>query len=563
MLRRFLAIAVMLSLLLPLSPEWCAALPPNPETEKWNEEAAPIRMVGESDADFKARRDAWIKKKIKRLIWNCYNYGVDVQSTDAAGDPVRAHPGKGMAWPNLGNAITAANMCTKARDRAVADGLKAIAWTVGDPIPTPPAGENLVALGGLAGDKGDGADYHWWRLNGDGSWSHKRGGTDAKATYTDGTGAEQALTDPREVAQRDGYDLCGFMTVKKATPPNVGSLAAAPVCNPREGTVLVQVVGPSGLPDPQRVLTSSEVSQLMTFLPPFTPSNQTSNPNWGHEPAGVLAGFIVVAGVDGFGPIPPYMRVYLGRVEAVQAWPNEQGDLYYNDTQGLESFLAQTVLNQQTVPCPDGSTDQPLSPCQCSDEAQGDQPTATLLSLFQAVAVPAGLELRWQFGDPLRFVSVELERADDARGPWSRPAVERREESGIVIALDRGVIAGRPYHYRLSATTREGEVLRFGPLAGTAGARIDDFTLAPVAPNPSFGPTRLEFSLPREAHIRLAVMDLQGREVALLAQGAYRPGRYQVTWNARTAHGEAPAGRYFVRLQTPEKTLVRPLVLAR
>src|SRR5437867_2253369 len=154
MLRRFLAVVAILVMGFSLLPAQSVALPPSPQVDQWNEGPVPVRAVGESDADFQARIDAWIMRAINRLTWNCYNYGVNVQTVRNLGIAVRAHPGTGMAWPNLGAAITDADMCTKTRNRAINDGLHAVAWNgprpgfpLGDPIPTPPVGENLVALG--------------------------------------------------------------------------------------------------------------------------------------------------------------------------------------------------------------------------------------------------------------------------------------------------------------------------------------------------------------------------------------------------------------------------------
>ncbi len=303
MIRRLLAVALMLVAGLAFLPQRSIALPPSPELSKWNEGTEPTQMVGETDAAFKIRRDAWIDAKKNRIRWNCYNYGVDVQTTGAGGKATRAHPGKGMAWPNEDSTLTAAQMCTKVLARAKADGLKDSGWKPGDPIPTPGVGQNLVALGGLAGLKSDGADYHWWRLNGDGTWSHKRGGTKAKTTYTD-AGVEKPLTDPRIAGQRDGYDLCGFMFVPKAGI-TVGTLAAAPVCEPRDGTVLAQSVRGSGFPDPQKVLNSSEIYLLGSHLPSFSSPNEVPDPHWTEVPAGGPAGGILTTATHRLGSAPP------------------------------------------------------------------------------------------------------------------------------------------------------------------------------------------------------------------------------------------------------------------
>ena len=87
-----------------------------------------------------------------------------------------------------------------------------------------------------------------------------------------------------------------------------------------------------------------------------------------------------------------------------------------------------------------------------------------------------------------------------------------------------------------------------------------EFALAPLAPNPSRGRVRAEFALPSESHVRVSVIDLQGREVAVLADGVYPGGRHEASWN----HGhQVPAGVYFVRLVAGGRAWMRRLVQVR
>ena len=49
----------------------------------------------------------------------------------------------------------------------------------------------------------------------------------------------------------------------------------------------------------------------------------------------------------------------------------------------------------------------------------------------------------------------------------------------------------------------------------------------------------------------------------MLAQGLHPAGRYQATWSGRSEQRALPAGMYLIRYQTPERTLVRRLMLIR
>jgi len=88
------------------------------------------------------------------------------------------------------------------------------------------------------------------------------------------------------------------------------------------------------------------------------------------------------------------------------------------------------------------------------------------------------------------------------------------------------------------------------------------FELAPPAPNPGRGDIAIGFALPREARVRLTVLDLQGREVSVLADGVLPAGQHVRSWNDDTQH-LAAAGIYFVRLAADGRTWVRRMVRVR
>ncbi len=172
--------------------------------------------------------------------------------------------------------------------------------------------------------------------------------------------------------------------------------------------------------------------------------------------------------------------------------------------------------------------------------------------------------MRWQFGLAGYFVGAQLERSESGTGPWSVVNEERRVEAETTVLVDRRIEAGRTYYYRLVATRGDGGVVTFGSLSVLAGPAVGAFTLGPVAPSPSRGMVQVEFEVPREATVRLSVLDLQGRHVAVLVEGMHRPGRYLTTWDGTADGSRAPAGLYFfVRYTAPGTSAMRRVVLAR
>jgi hypothetical protein len=190
-------------------------------------------------------------------------------------------------------------------------------------------------------------------------------------------------------------------------------------------------------------------------------------------------------------------------------------------------------------------------------------PTPALLSLFRAEPLTSGVELRWQFGEAGRFVDSWIERAAKAEGPWVALAADRRLEGGMTVAMDRTAVAGTEYWYRLVARDGSGATTLFGPLRATAGSTVLRSELGAVRPNPGPGNFTVDFAVPRQSNVRVSVLDVQGREVALLFSGPHGPGLYQAVWTGETAKGLAPVGMYFVRYQAPDKVHFSRLVLAR
>lgn len=121
---------------------------------------------------------------------NCYNYGNN-KRTDTYAQPGRA-AGAMYSMP-----IT----CSGVYNAAIADGL--------DPLPasgTCPSGKDKVAL-----VVAPGTDYHWYRLDSGGMWSHKPGR--GQATDLDNSGNH--IVNPKS-ADRCGKwlcytDFCGYL----------------------------------------------------------------------------------------------------------------------------------------------------------------------------------------------------------------------------------------------------------------------------------------------------------------------------------------------------------------
>jgi hypothetical protein len=75
------------------------------------------------------------------------------------------------------------------------------------------------------------------------------------------------------------------------------------------------------------------------------------------------------------------------------------------------------------------------------------------------------------------------------------------------------------------------------------------YVLSQNYPNPFNPSTRIQFSTEQSSHIRIAIYDILGREVALVAGADFFPGIYSVTWSGLSERGEhLPSGIYYARM---------------
>lgn len=100
------------------------------------------------------------------------------------------------------------------------------------------------------------------------------------------------------------------------------------------------------------------------------------------------------------------------------------------------------------------------------------------------------------------------------------------------------------------------------PANGSGGGESPDavsFQLHQNVPNPFNPTTTIAYTLPGAAHVKLAVYDVRGREVAVLVDGYQPAGTHDAAWNA----SGVPSGVYFCRITTGTFSATRKMCLLR
>ena len=83
------------------------------------------------------------------------------------------------------------------------------------------------------------------------------------------------------------------------------------------------------------------------------------------------------------------------------------------------------------------------------------------------------------------------------------------------------------------------------------------FRIGNPYPNPFNPVTTITYDVPLDCELELSIFDLQGRLVEKLIAGEVKAGYYEIQWNARMQ----ASGIYFMRMRTPNTTMIRKLVL--
>ncbi len=168
--------------------------------------------------------------------------------------------------------------------------------------------------------------------------------------------------------------------------------------------------------------------------------------------------------------------------------------------------------------------------------------------------VPLGDLVAHPADDALWWVGSEMGcfATTDAGATWSRWQLGMPEATAVTEM--RWIDAGGAFHV-VAGTYGRGMWVRDTGFAGaTAAPEARAVATAPdpgllelhaAAPNPFAESTALAFTLPREGHVTLRILDVAGREVARPADGVRVAGFHRV----RVAAESLAPGVYFVRLE--------------
>jgi hypothetical protein len=130
---------------------------------------------------------------------------------------------------------------------------------------------------------------------------------------------------------------------------------------------------------------------------------------------------------------------------------------------------------------------------------------------------------------------------------------------GIDIRLDfAGAVRPPQSHWDIGAYEHMGYV---GTAVREQTATPTKFALQSY-PNPFNATTTIKFETPISTRVVVEILNISGRKVAVLADGHYEAGTYEIKWDGKDQdRRQAASGPYFYQLKTDERILARKMLL--
>lgn len=189
--------------------------------------------------------------------------------------------------------------------------------------------------------------------------------------------------------------------------------------------------------------------------------------------------------------------------------------------------------------------------------------TPIRIAALVAAEREGAVELVWRLLDDARGARFHIYRRL-GEGEFTRITSQSEPMKQQNLFLDQSIQMPGRYTYSIRQLDRNGredvlseigldfEGFRFGSRVGA------------VSPNPARQLVNVEYLVASDEPITLAVFDVQGRRLSVLAEGRIGRGRHYATWNCRQSSGEpCSPGLYFIRLVTSDVRSSKKLVIAR
>jgi hypothetical protein len=177
------------------------------------------------------------------------------------------------------------------------------------------------------------------------------------------------------------------------------------------------------------------------------------------------------------------------------------------------------------------------------------------------------MQFVWDRSLPLStFTRYHFQLSDDSL--FQQVAVDSTLLDTAVTIMRQRLTATK-YWWRVSAINQAGEgeysevrsfdISGASSVPGLVGLYGAELSLWSSAPNPFTSATTIRFALRSAAHVRVRIVDMDGKEVATVFDGPAESGTHDLVFDPTGV----PEGNYLCIISTPRTTLTQRLVLVR
>ncbi|MBX7043379.1 MAG: CHRD domain-containing protein [Ignavibacteria bacterium] len=175
-----------------------------------------------------------------------------------------------------------------------------------------------------------------------------------------------------------------------------------------------------------------------------------------------------------------------------------------------------------------------------------DAPLPVELSSFTSVINKNNVTLNWTTSSETNNAGFDIERSI-SKSEWTKVGFVAGRGNSVTATNysfnENGLSAGN-YNYRLKQVDFNGHFEYFNLANEVIVGIPSEYSLSQNYPNPFNPSTKIDFDIPVDGIVRLAVYDLAGKEVATLVNESRTAGYYSVQYNA----ADLSSGMYFYSL---------------